>query len=218
MTPNDPPNDLTALPRRQMARLLRGLGIEDERVLAAMESVPRHLFLPPGLRASAYENTCLPIGCDQTISQPFVVARMTELLELRGPERVLEIGTGSGYQTAILAELAREVYSIERIPELGQGAAALLRSLGHASVFTRVGDGSRGWPEQAPFDGILVTAAAPKVPGQLLDHLAESGRLVIPVGDRAYQVLEKIVRAGRRFEVYEDAPVRFVPLIGAEGW
>ncbi|HID72737.1 TPA: protein-L-isoaspartate(D-aspartate) O-methyltransferase, partial [Candidatus Micrarchaeota archaeon] len=173
--------------RRRMVEELRRFGIRDERVLAAMEAIPRHLFVPEHMRQLAYEDTPLPIGHGQTISQPYIVALMTEALSLKGTERVLEIGTGSGYQTAILCELAREVFSVERIPELAMGAGERLGALGYRNFHISVGDGTLGWPEEAPFDGIIVTGGIPRVPDPLWDQLAEGGRLVAPIGGRYEQ-------------------------------
>lgn len=192
--------------------------VQDERVLAAMRRVPRHVFVPEEQRSRAYLDTPLPIGCNQTISQPYIVAYMTQALELRGPERVLEIGTGSGYQTAILAELAAEVYSIERWEELSRRAGQVLAQLGYRNIHLRVGDGSLGWPEAAPFDAILVTAAAPEVPMALKEQLAEGGRLVVPVGDPRFQELLQLRRCGSLFHRRSLGGCAFVPLIGEQGW
>jgi protein-L-isoaspartate(D-aspartate) O-methyltransferase len=189
-------------------------GVRDPRVLAAMRKVPRHLFVEAAERGSAYEDHPLPIGGQQTISQPYIVALMSELLGLTPDSRVLEIGTGSGYQSAVLGELAREVYSIEIIPELARSAAEKLRTLGYANVIVREGDGYRGWPEKAPFDGIIVTAAPPRIPEPLLDQLAPGGRMVIPVGG-FFQEL-KVFTKGADGSVSEKGiiPVRFVPMTG----
>jgi protein-L-isoaspartate(D-aspartate) O-methyltransferase len=189
-------------------------GIEDEGVLQTMARIPRHLFVQRKSPAEAYGDFPLSIGFHQTISQPYMVAHMSQELELSGRERVLEIGTGSGYQTAVLAELAQEVYSIERIPQLLSRAAAVLGRLGYANVTCREGDGFDGWPEQAPFDRILVTAAAARVPDPLKQQLADNGILLMPVGDSPmYQCLIRIRRLGGRFEVREGIGCRFVPLI-----
>jgi len=193
-------------------------GIADPRVLEAMRSVPRHRFVPPDLLASAYADCALPIGEGQTISQPYIVALMTEALELRGHERVLEIGTGSGYQAAILSKLAREVYTIERHAVLAKRAKELLDELGYHNVHVRVGDGTAGWPEEAPFEGIIITAAAPEVPQPLLDQLADGGRLVAPVGPAGFQNLICVQKKGKRTTTRQLAPVAFVPLIGEYGW
>jgi len=203
---------------RMVERQIKGRGVRDKRVLEAMRKVPRHLFLPPEKADQAYEDHPVSIGRGQTISQPYMVALMTEALELRGDEKVLEIGTGSGYQTAILAELAREVYSVERIPELADEAVERLEGLGYTNVHVRVGNGTLGWPEQAPFDAILVTAGAPKVPKSLKAQLADGGRLVIPVGSEFHQVLYRIRRRGDEFLEEPLTSCVFVPLIGEEGW
>jgi len=189
-------------------------GVRDPRVLQAMRTVPRHLFVDPSQSGEAYDDHPLPIAGNQTISQPYIVALMTELLELTEGERVLEIGTGSGYQSAVLAKLAREVYSIEIVPELARSAAAKLREQGYASVTVREGDGYRGWPEHAPFDAIIVTAAPERVPQPLLEQLAPGGRMVIPVGS-FFQEL-KVFHKGRDGKITEKdiLPVRFVPMTG----
>jgi len=204
--------------RRELLAELRALGIRDERVLSAMERVPRHLFVPPELVPYAYEDRPLPIGAGQTISQPYIVALSTQALELSPQDRVLEIGTGSGYQAAVLAELAGEVYTVERLPELSQAARERLERLGYRNLYFRVGDGTKGWPDEAPFDAILVTAAAPKVPQSLVEQLAEGGRLVIPIGGRESQDLWLMRRRTRRLEKVYLCPCTFVPLIGEEGW
>lgn len=201
-----------------MVEGLRRLGIRDPRVLSAMARVPRHLFLPPSLWDLAYDDRPLPIGLGQTISQPYIVALSTEALELGPEDKVLEIGTGSGYQTAILAELAREVFTVERIPELSQAAQERLRSLSYQNVRFRTGDGTKGWLEEAPFAGILVTAAAPKVPPSLVAQLAEGGRMVIPVGGRLNQELWLGRKHRGKLAYSHLCPVAFVPLIGEEGW
>jgi protein-L-isoaspartate(D-aspartate) O-methyltransferase len=198
-----------------LAAFLRSQGIRDERVLEAVAAVPRRLFVPERLRDSADDDRPLPIGFGQTISQPFVVAYMTEQLRLRGDERVLEVGTGSGYQTALLALLAREVFSVEVVPELAERArAVLLGSLGLPNVSLRVGDGALGWPEAAPFDRVLVTAATPEVPPALLEQLAPGGRMLLPVGpEHDVQTLRIVERGNDGPDVEADLlPVRFVPL------
>lgn len=206
---------MTAPPR--FAAMLRRQGVTDERVLAAMVAVPRELFVPPELRAHAYDDAALPIGHDATISQPAMVARICEELRLEGGERVLDVGTGSGYQAAVLAELAAEVVGIERVPELARGARAALAGAGY-DVDVRVGDGTLGVPERAPYDGIAVAAAAPRPPATLVAQLAPGGRLVVPVGSRRDQRLEVLVRTERGAEVIRSVPCRFVPLVGAEGF
>lgn len=197
---------------------LRRRGIRDGRVLEAMSKVPRHIFVPDQYKSSAYEDRPLPIGEGQTISQPYMVAIMTQSLELKGNERVLEIGTGSGYQTAILAELAREVCTIERIAILLQRAKSILQLLGYENISFLVGDGTKGWPEKAPFDGIIVTAGAPEIPQTLLTQLNEGGRLVIPVGPRYTQTLYRVTRCGRSYKEEDITGCVFVPLVGEYGW
>lgn len=193
-------------------------GIKDERVLAAMRKVPRHLFVPEYIRHSAYEDMALPIGENQTISQPYMVAIMTELLELQGNEKVLEIGTGSGYQAAILAELSKEVYTIERFSSLAEEARRRLIELGYNNVYVIVGDGTKGLEEKAPFDRIIVTAAAPKIPEPLINQLSENGIIVAPVGERFSQILIKGKKEkGKLIEEYHT-PCVFVPLVGEHGW
>jgi len=193
-------------------------GIRDPRVLAAMRKVPRHLFVDEALKDQAYGDYPLPIGEGQTISQPYIVALMTEALELKGPEKVLEVGTGSGYQAAILAELARWVYSIERYPSLAYQAKRTLERLGYNNVIIRVGDGTKGWPEAAPFDAIIVTAAGPKIPEPLLEQLKDGGRLVMPVGDEWSQYLIKVTKKGDKLYKENLGAVRFVKLVGEYGF
>ena len=199
-------------------RQLRERDIADERVLAAMERVPRDLFVPPDVRDRAYDDAALPIGAGQTISQPYMVARICEALALRGTERVLDVGTGSGYQAAVLAELAREVDTIERIPELAETARANLAAAGYRNVHVHVGDGTRGLPERAPFAAIAVAAAAPDLPPSLYEQLEPRGRLVIPVGRRRVQRLELVIRSPEGPAVVKSVPCRFVPLVGEEGF
>jgi protein-L-isoaspartate(D-aspartate) O-methyltransferase len=200
-------------------RQLRARGIRDERVLDAMERVPRELFVPAELRGHAYDDAALPIGGGQTISQPYMVARIAEELGLRGGERVLDVGTGSGYQAAVLAELADEVHSIERIPELAQRARETLEAAGYGDrVHVHVGDGTVGLPQHAPYQAIAVAAAAPEMPQSLYDQLAERGRLVVPVGPRFEQFLQVIVRSPEGPAVLRTVPCRFVPLLGEEGF
>jgi protein-L-isoaspartate(D-aspartate) O-methyltransferase len=198
---------------RMVASQIEARGVRDPRVLDALRAIPRHEFVPTGQRMHAYEDRPLPIGEGQTISQPYIVAVMTELLELDGSEKVLEIGTGSGYQAAVLAKLAREVWSIEIVPELARRAEADLRRLGYANVHVREGDGYRGWPEQAPFDAIIVTAAPGHVPKPLVEQLAVGGQLVLPVGDLS-QDLVRVVRGEQGVEQERLLGVRFVPMTG----
>jgi protein-L-isoaspartate(D-aspartate) O-methyltransferase len=192
--------------------------LRDERVLQAMRQVPRHRFVPPEYRHMAYSDGPLPIGSGQTISQPYIVALMTQLLRLKGDERVLEVGTGSGYQAAVLAHLANEVHTIERHAKLAEQAGAILQELGLGNVHVHVGDGSLGLPELAPFQAILVTAAAPVAPKSLLEQLEQGGRLVVPVGGRMSQFLERWERRGASYEQDVGVPVAFVPLRGKYGW
>ncbi len=200
-------------------RQLRARGIDDERVLAAMARVPRELFVAEELRAHAYDDAALPIGGGQTISQPYMVARICSELSLHGNERVLDVGTGSGYQAAVLAELAAEVHSIERLPELEVQARASLAAAGYADrVHVHAGDGTRGLPEHAPFAAIAVAAAAPGIPPSLYEQLEERGRLVVPVGGRSEQLLQVVVRSPEGPAVLRTVPCRFVPLVGAEGF
>lgn len=201
-----------------VARQIRARGIRDERVLEAMQSIPRHLFVPPAQINAAYADEALPIGEGQTISQPFIVAAMAQALSLHGPERVLEIGGGSGYQAAILSQLAREVVSIEKQPGLAAAARETLAVLGCTNVRIEEGDGSAGWPSAAPYDAILVSAAAPSVPQPLLDQLTQGGRLVIPVGSSVNQDLVRIVKRGGHFSREFLCACRFVPLLGRYGW
>jgi protein-L-isoaspartate(D-aspartate) O-methyltransferase len=197
---------------------LRSRDVLDERVLDAMARVPRELFVPEEVRARAYDDAALPIGSGQTISQPFMVAKICEALALAGHERVLDVGTGSGYQAAVLAELAAEVDTIERIPELAERARSNLEAAGHGKVRVHVGDGTRGLPERAPFDAIAVAAAAPHLPQSLYEQLEPRGRLVVPVGKRGIQRLEVIVRSPEGPAVVRSVPCRFVPLVGEEGF
>jgi protein-L-isoaspartate(D-aspartate) O-methyltransferase len=201
-----------------VAQQLRGRDVEDERVLAAMERVPRELFVSQDQRGRAYDDAALPIGAGQTISQPYMVARICEALALRGNERVLDVGTGSGYQAAVLAELAVEVDTIERIPELAERARANLAAAGYERVRVHVGDGTRGLPERAPFAAIAVAAAAPELPRTLYEQLEPRGRLVVPVGKRGVQYLEVVVRSPEGPAVVRSVPCRFVPLVGEEGF
>jgi protein-L-isoaspartate(D-aspartate) O-methyltransferase len=199
-------------------RQLRGRDVRDERVLAAMGRLPRELFVPERLRDRAYDDAALPIGHGQTISQPYMVARICEALSLHGTERVLDVGTGSGYQAAVLAELAGEVVTIERHPELAASARTALEAAGYERVEVRVGDGTLGVPERAPFDAIAVAAAVPDLPPTLYDQLAERGRIVLPVGTRRVQELSLVVRSPEGPAVIRSVPCRFVPLVGEEGF
>jgi protein-L-isoaspartate(D-aspartate) O-methyltransferase len=203
---------------RMVDRQLRRRGIVDERVLDAMGRVPRDGFVPEDLAPLAYEDGALPIGHGQTISQPFIVATICSLLRLQGDERVLDVGTGSGYQAAVLAELAAEVVTIERVPELTERARQALTEAGHEDVEVRVGDGSLGVPDRAPFDGIAVAAAAPTVPPALYEQLAEGGRLVVPRGGRWGQELVLVERTPEGPVERISVPCRFVPLVGVEGF
>ncbi|HJX61287.1 MAG TPA: protein-L-isoaspartate(D-aspartate) O-methyltransferase [Dehalococcoidia bacterium] len=203
--------------KEQLLAELR-LDVRDPRVLAAVASVPRERFLPEELHRYAYDNRPLPIGHGQTISQPLIVAMMTETLRLTGQEKVLEVGTGSGYQAAILAELTAEVVTVERIAELAEGAAALLSELGYDNVRVHVAGEALGWPDAAPYEGIIVSAGAPQVPRSLLDQLAPGGRLVIPVGARDVQELLVVANAGHGLTSRRLGPCRFVPLVGSGAW
>lgn len=211
-------NEYTLARERMVSDQIAPRRIDDERVLAAMRTVPRHRFVPPDLQHLAYADAPLPIGHRQTISQPYIVALMTSLLELKESDKVLEVGTGSGYQAAILAEIASQVITIERIGELAEKARALLEELGLQNVEVVEADGSLGLEREAPFDAIIVTAAAPKVPEPLKLQLAEGGRLVLPVGGRGGQILEVWRRDKDRFDTERVAPVAFVPLVGDQGW
>lgn len=204
--------------RKMMEEQLVSRGIRDAKVLEAMGHVPRHEFVDPGMVAQAYEDHPLNIGSKQTISQPYIVALMTEALRLQGGEKVLEIGTGSGYQTAVLAEICRQVFTIERIATLSNRARGTLYRLGYVNVTLRIGDGTAGWPEAAPFDGILVTAAAPLIPPPYLRQLPDGGRLVIPRGEIERQELVRITRKGDKFSEEILGECRFVKLIGEHGW
>jgi protein-L-isoaspartate(D-aspartate) O-methyltransferase len=209
----DSPETLFAQKRKQMVEnQIKARGIKDLRVLDAMLKVKRHLFVPSHIRHSAYEDYPLPIGEGQTISQPYIVALMSELLALKGTERVLEIGTGSGYQTAVLAELAREVYSIEILEPLARQSERLLKELNYKNFKVKIGDGFLGWPESSPFDGIIVTCAPEKIPLPLLEQLAEGGRLVIPVG-KHWQDLKLVRKIKNRLKEEDIIPVRFVPML-----
>ena len=204
--------------RRRLIEELQAKGIRDLAVLKAFDEVPRHLFVPTGVQHRAYEDAPLPIGHAQTISQPWVHAKYLELLQLTGEERVLEIGTGSGFQTALLTKLAGQVFTIERIPALAEEARGALKACGIEHVVQRVGDGTLGWKEFAPFDAILVGAASPDVPAPLLEQLAVGGQLLVPVGGREEQVLVRVRRTETGFERTRLDAMRFVPLIGAHGF
>ena len=202
-----------------VTRQLQARGIRDSRVLSAMRRVPRHLFVSPDQQDQAYEDFPLPIGEGQTISQPFMVATMLADLRLKGHEHILEIGTGSGYNAALIAELAATVISVERIASLAERARELVAQLGYKNIRIEIGDGTSGWHEGAPYNGIVVTAGAPRVPTALLDQLAIGGRLVVPVGGRSGQVLEIHTKVKQdRFDVETDTACRFVSLIGKDGW
>ncbi len=208
--------DFTAARARLIERL--GTEIKDKRVLAAMSRVPRERFVPPGNRRLAYEDSPLPIGFDQTISQPFIIALMTQSLELTGSEKVLEIGTGSGYQAAILAELARLVITVERLPALAERATQALDSLGYHNIEIHLTEEMLGWPQEAPYDAIIVTAGAPEIPDGLLAQLTIGGRMVIPVGSRYLQELFKITRRETKNTIQNLGGCRFVSLIGKGAW
>jgi protein-L-isoaspartate(D-aspartate) O-methyltransferase len=209
-----PADDLATQRSRMVETQIVARGVRDPRVLAAMRSVPRHLFVDPAQRSQAYEDHPLPIPGNQTISQPYIVALMTELLELQPHERVLEIGTGSGYQSAVLSQLAKEVYTIEIVPELARSAADRLKELRIENVTVREGDGYRGWPEKAPFDGIIVTAAPERIPQPLIDQLAPGGVMVIPVGGFFQELKVFRKSADGRVTERDIIPVRFVPMTG----
>lgn len=204
--------------RRRLVETLQEQGIRDLSVLHAIDAIPRHIFVPAGVRHRAYEDSALPIGNGQTISQPSIHARYLELLKLTGKERVLEIGTGSGYQTALLSRLAAQVFSIERIAPLLEKAREVLREMGTNNISFMLGDGTLGWRHFAPFDAILVGAAAPEVPAAYSEQLSEKGRLLIPLGDRDEQMLHLFTKKEGVLEREDIAPVRFVPLLGKHSW
>jgi protein-L-isoaspartate(D-aspartate) O-methyltransferase len=208
-----PTGDFRAMREKMVETQIQARGVKDPRVLSAMLKVERHLFVPKEIQPSAYEDRPLPIGEGQTISQPYIVAFMTELLELKGTEKVLEIGTGSGYQAAILGELAREVYTIEIVEPLGLSAQRLLRELGYRNIHVKVGDGYLGWPQAAPFDAIIVTCAPDHIPNPLIEQLKEGGRMAVPVGGYS-QALKKIVKRSGKIEATDALPVIFVPMTG----
>lgn len=199
-------------------RYIAGRGIRDPRVLQAMRQVPRHLFVPPAMAAKAYGDSALPIGSRQTISQPWIVARMIELLELTGKEKVLEVGTGTGYQASVLSLVAGRVYSIERINELALKAIELVRRLKLNNVSIKVFDGTYGWSDQAPFDRIIVAAAAPEIPEPLVQQLTRGGKMVIPIGPETNQRLARVSKVGTGLQIEDCGGVEFVPLIGRFGW
>lgn len=211
--------DYTISRRRMVEQQIVARGIDDKRVIDAMMTVPRHLFVESGLQSHAYSDSSLPIGEKQTISQPFMVASMSAALELKGHERILEVGTGSGYQTAILSTLAKRVYSIERIAILSSRARKVLDQLRMSNINIKLGDGTLGWKDQAPFDGILVAAGSPDIPTEYLAQLEIGGKLVLPVGDRDQQVLMRVIRQeDGSFKQEQMMGCRFVPLIGEQGW
>ena len=205
-------------PRRRLVELLQSSGIRDVAVLRAIDLTPRHLFVPSAVRHRAYEDSALPIGNGQTISQPSIHARYLELLQLSGREKVLEVGTGSGYQTVLLSHLVEQVFSIERISALLERSREIVRQLNVRNVTLLLGDGTFGWREYGPYDAILVSAAAPDVPQPLVDQLADGGRMLVPLGGKEEQTLVLITRRGDEVERRDIAPVRFVPLVGTHGW
>jgi protein-L-isoaspartate(D-aspartate) O-methyltransferase len=204
--------------RRRLVETLQDQGLKDLTVLHAIDETPRHLFVPTGVRHRAYEDSALPIGNGQTISQPSIHARYLELLHLTGNEKVLEIGTGSGYQTALLSRLASQVFTIERIAPLLEGAKKVLTQMGANNISCMLGDGTLGWRQFAPFDAILVGAAAPSIPEAYVEQLAVNGKLLIPLGDREEQVLHLFTKKSGGLERQDIAPVRFVPLVGKHSW
>lgn len=211
-------NAAVPLRRKVLIEYLREMGIGDERVLAAIAAVPREIFVAAAFRHQAYEDYPLEIGEGQTISQPSVVARITELAEVGSRDRVLEIGAGSGYQAAVLAQLARFVFTLERLPRLAEAARARLSDLGYANVSVQVMDGSLGWRAQAPFDVIIVSAAAPSIPRALTEQLTDGGRLVVPIGELRRQQLVRVLRRGDQFKESSHGPATFVPLVGCDGF
>lgn len=211
-------HDFSLAKERMVKNQLIPRGINDERVLQVMGKIPRHLFIEEALAGEAYNDHPVPIGEKQTISQPYIVALMTEVLELKGNEKTLEIGTGSGYQTAILAELSSRVYTVERIKSLLVNARELLAQLGYNNILFKAFDGTLGWKEYAPFDAIMVTAGSPSLPKPLIDQLADNGRIIIPVGDRYSQELIKVIRKEEGLKQESLGGCRFVNLIGVHGW
>jgi protein-L-isoaspartate(D-aspartate) O-methyltransferase len=210
--------DFAHLRARMVQDYVADRGIRDERILQAMREVPRHLFVPTLVAAKAYGAGALPIGAKQTISQPYIVARMIELLDLTGKEKVLEIGTGTGYQAVVLSKLCAKVFSIERVNELALRAAELIRTLKIYNASVKVFDGTYGWSDQAPFDRIIVAAAAPEVPKPLLEQLSRTGKLVIPIGEPGNQRLARVMRVGTRVQIEDCGTAEFVPLVGKFGW
>ena len=215
---DSPPQPDFAHLRAKMVEYVAKRGINDERILRAMREVPRHLFVPTLVAAKAYGEGALPIGAKQTISQPYIVARMIELLDLTGKEKVLEIGTGTGYQAVVLSKLCAKVFSIERVNELALRAAELIRTLKIYNATVKVFDGTYGWSDQAPFDRIIVAAAAPEVPKPLLEQLSRTGKLVIPIGEAGNQRLARVMRVGTRVQIEDCGTAEFVPLVGKFGW
>jgi protein-L-isoaspartate(D-aspartate) O-methyltransferase len=211
-------DEYAGLRHKMVREQIAGRGLTEPRLLAAFDAVPRERFMPKKLRHMAYSDRPLPIGFRQTISQPYIVALMTNILHLQGGERVLDVGTGSGYQAAILAHMCGEVHTIEFLPQLAASAEKLLKELGLANVYCHLGDGSLGWPPAAPYAGILVSAAAPRAPAPVLEQLVEGGRLVLPVGPARHQTLEAWQRHGDQFEERAVTNVAFVPLLGEHGW
>ena len=212
------PRNFAHLRKLMVERYVASRNIDDERILEAMREVPRHLFVPPVVRSQAYSEGALPIGHKQTISQPYIVARMIDLLELSGKEKVLEIGTGTGYQAVVLSRLAARVFSIERINELAMKATELARELKIHNLSIKVFDGTYGWSDQAPFDRIIVAAAAPSVPEPLVQQLARGGKMVIPIGSGGNQKLARVRRVGTSVQIEDCGIAEFVPLVGRFGW
>lgn len=210
--------DFAHLRELMVQRHLQARGIRDARVLNAMRQVPRHLFVPPALAAKAYGPSALPVGSQQTISQPYIVARMLELLELRGDERVLEIGTGTGYQAAVLSLLAAQVFTIERLRDLGTSATENVRRLGLKNVSVKTFDGTYGWSDQAPFDRIIIAAAAPQVPEPLVQQLSRRGKMVLPLGRAGSQRLARVSRVATTLQIEDCGSAEFVPLVGRFGY
>lgn len=214
----NPPDGYELVRTAMIDRLRRHYGILDERVLGAMSAVPRHMFVPEALRSQAYKDNAVPIASGQTISQPYIVAKMTQLLELEGTEKLLEIGSGSGYQTAVLSGLVRKVYAVERVPNLVNEAKRRLQSLGIRNFVMMTADGTIGWKAFRPFDAILVAAGGPSIPEPLVAQLRVGGRLIIPIGDERSQVLTRVTRTADAYGTENFGPCTFVPLIGEHGW